>query len=617
MTSTLSNRLLCRTLCLFMLFFCVPALLCAQHDTLRGKDSLKFYKKIKKFAYKRKLTKMAYDAVFVEPKPLEYPKEPASKEGKVVNPYLKYEHKIIRNIRIKVYDPFGYSVTDTVPRKINSLERAGNRAHVTTRKWIIINKLLFKENKPVNPLELSETERVLREARYINDVSIFITPSATSMDSVDVNVTVVDKWPITIPFLVTDVFVNAKFRNYNLFGVGQTFEQFAEVRRPNQLAFYGSYGIDNIDNTYITATLFYQTNKDITQTSISFDRGFYSPLAKWAGGVYLSKAWAFYDYKDSLDEPKRANNDYISYDVWGAKSFKLTKDSTIFNQSTNLIAGGRYYATEYQRRPGSDIDPGHTILNSYGVVGNIGFAIQQYYKDKYIYRFGANEDVPEGIIIQYIYGGLKIESKKIRYYNGIEVARAKHFKGLGYLSATFGYGVFFNKHVANDVTIRYNLYYFSDLLKKGRWYFRQFLKYDYVHGENKISDERITISSDDLYGFNSGSLSGNTKMVLNSETVAYLPYNIIGFHLAPVITAGFGIIGSPEKHLVESSLYQSYTIGLMLRNENLLSSTFQFSFGMYPFFPDGGNYILKYNPIGSFTLRVRAFAVSKPSFISY
>jgi hypothetical protein len=620
MTSAIPHRLLFRGLCLLaalFLAFGMSAQKSKHKSKAEVKDSLKFYKKIKAFAYKRKLTKMAYDAVFVEPKPVEYPKEPSSKEEKIVNPYLKYQDKIVRNIRIKVYDPFGYSLTDTVPGKINRLERTGNRAHTTTRKWIIINKLLFKENEPLVPLELSETERILREAKYINDVSIFVTPSPTSMDSVDVNVTVIDKWPITIPFLVTDVFVNAKFRNYNLFGVGQTFEQFAEVRRPNLLDFYGSYSIDNIDNTYITATLYYRTNRDITQTSISFDRGFYSPLAKWAGGVYLSKAWSFYDYTDSIEGPKRSPSDYISYDVWGAKSFKLSKDTTMFNQSTSFILGGRYYATEYQRRPNADIDPGRTILNSYGVVGNVGFAIQQYYKDKYIYRFGANEDVPEGIIIQYIYGGLKIESKKIRYYSGVEVARAKRFKRIGYLSATFGYGMFFNQQVPNDVTFKYNLYYFSNLLKKGRWYFRQFLKYDYLFGENKISNERITITPDDLYGFSSGSLAGTTKMLLNSETVAYLPYNVIGFRLAPVITAGFGIIGSPEKHLVESNLYQAYTIGLMVRNENLLSSTFQVSFGMYPFFPDGGNYILKYNPIASFTLRVRNFTVSKPSFISY
>ncbi len=587
-----------------------------QQHTTNVKDSLKFYKKIKKAAYKHKLTARAYDAVFVEPKPIEYPKHPGSKEEKIVNPYLKYEKKIIRNINIRVLDPFGYSVTDSVPKKTNSLERASNRAHITTRKWIIINKLLFKENKPVNALELSETERVLRQAPYINDVMIYIIPSKNK-DSVDVNVIVHDKWPITIPNLVTDVFVNAKFRNYNLFGVGQRFEQFAEIRRSKELTFSGNYGIDNIDNTFIAATLSYFTNKDVTQSSISFDRGFYSPLAKWAGGVYVGKSWGFYNYKDSVETPKRTNMDNIYYDVWGAKSFKLTKDTTIFNQSTNLILGGRYYANEYQRRPDQTIDPGRTILNNYGILGNVGFAIQQYYKDKYIYRFGANEDVPEGIIIQYTYGTLKIEQKKRRFYNGIEVARAKHFKGLGYLSTTFSCGVFFNKHVANDITTKFNLYYFSDLLRKGRWYFRQFIKYDFIHGENKISNERITFTSDELYGFNSGTLAGNTKMTVNSETVAYLPYNVIGFRFAPVVSVGWGMIGSPTQSIVNSSLYQAYTLGVMIRNENLLASTFQFSFGAYPFLPDGGNYSLKYNPIGSFTLRVRAFSVSKPEFIGY
>ncbi len=617
MTADMSNRLLSRSLVVCVAWILMFNLLNAQQkDTSQVKDSLKVYKKIKKFAYRHKLTAKAYDAIFVEPKPIEYPKQPGSKEEKIVNPYLKYQDKIVRNINIKVYDPFGYSVADTVQRKITSLERLGNRAHTTTRQWVIFNKLLFNKNEPVNAIELSETERVLREAAYVNDVNIYITPSE-SKDSVDVNVVVLDKWPITIPVLITDVFVNAKFRNYNLFGVGQRFEQFAEIRRPEALDFYGSYGIDNIDNTYISSSLYYQTNKNITQTSLSFDRGFYSPLAKWAGGAYISKAWSFYDYNDTVDgTPKRTNLDNIAYDLWAAKSFKLSKDSSFFNQSTNLIVGARYYANEYQRRPSSLIDPNKTILNSYSVLGNVGLAVQQYYKDKYIYRFGANEDVPEGLIIQYTYGTLKIEQKKLRYYSGIEVARAKHLK-FGYLSATFSYGVFFNQQVPNDVTVKYNLYYFSDLLKKGRWYFRQFIKYDLVHGENKISNDQTSFTSDDLYGFNSNGLSGKTKMVLNSETVAYLPYNVIGFRFAPVISAGFGMIGSPDHPVLQSNLYQAYSVGLMVRNENLLSSTFQVSFGLYPFLPNGGNYIFKYNPIGSFTLRVRAFSVSKPQFITY
>jgi len=75
----------------------------------------------------------------------------------------------------------------------------------------------------------------------------------------------------------------------------------------------------------------------------------------------------------------------------------------LFNQSTNFVICGRYFQNIYQQRPPRDVDGG---IRNYGAfVGNIGFSIQQFYKDKYIYRFGANEDVPEGLIVQFIYGG--------------------------------------------------------------------------------------------------------------------------------------------------------------------------------------------------------------------
>ena len=169
----------------------------------------------------------------------------------------------------------------------------------------------------------------------------------------------------------------------------------------------------------------------------------------------------------------------------------------------------------------------------------------------------------------------------------------------------------------NDITTNYKLYYFSDLIKKGNLFFREFLNFNLVHGENKLAGQTITFNGDELYGFENRTLFGNTKMTLSSETVAYLPYQLIGFRFAPVITAGIGMIGDPTHRLIKSNLYQAYTLGIMLRNENLLNSTFQFAIGAYPFFPDSGGFALKYNPITSFTLRVRVFSVSKPDFVSY
>ncbi len=609
-TARLARASLFRRVVLLMMVSLIVSPVVAQK-----KDSLRLYKRIKKFAYRHKYTSMAYDAIFVDPEPKEYPIQPASKEEKNVNPYLKYTNKIIRNVNITVYDPFGYSVADTIQKKINTSQRVGNSLHIKTRKFIICNRLLFEDHEPLNALKLSESERILRDAVFVNDARIFVTETHHP-DSVDVNVVVLDKWPVTIPIAASDIDASIKFRNQNLFGWGQQFQQYAGYTRPNRYDYSGYYNISNIDNTFISSNISYQTNIEGTRASLVFDRPFYSPLAKWAGGAQVSQAWLKYNYFD-LNEGagKSVPLNSIYFDVWAGKNFKLSKDTSLFGQSTNLVAGGRFYQNIYEQRPALDVDGG--IRNYSAYVGNIGFSIQQYYKDKYIYRFGANEDVPQGLIMQFIYGGIKRELLKIRYYLGAEVARAKHYD-FGYLSASFAYGVFFNRQVANDLTVNYKVNYFSNLLRKGNWYFREFLSYNVLHGENKLAGEKITLSSDDLYGFSPGpNLLGNTKMVLNSETVAYMPYNIIGFRMAPVLMIGLGMLGDPQNRIQHSRLYQGYSLGILFRNENLLSSTFQVSFGMYPFLPDGDNYVVKYNPVTSFTLRVRAFNVNRPEFIPY
>lgn len=566
---------------------------------------------------KNRFTKMLYEATFIDPQPQQEPVAPTSKvEVKQVNPYIQYQGATIRNIVIVVHDPFGHSVNDTLYRRVNYSQRVGNIAHIKSRRWIINNRLLFKKNDTINPLVLSETERLLRTVVYVNDAKISIQETR-SKDSVDVKVVVLDKWAISVPVLITDVSGNIRFRNQNFLGLGQQCEQYVGFKRPDVFDFNGYYGIDNIDNTYISARLGYQATATGTNVGLSFNRGFFSPLTPWAGGLALDNRWSYFAYTDAVDStPKKILTDVFSYDVWVGRAFKLSEKKTFFNQSTNIITAWRFYKSNYINPPSREIDPNRALYNTSAFIGNVGFAVQQYYKDKFIYRFGANEDVPEGTIIQYIYGGIKKQYDKIRYYSGVELAKAKHFT-FGYMSATFSYGVFFNKAVSNDITANFNVYYFSNLHRAGKWFFRQFLYYNTVYGANKLFNETITLSGNELYGFSPGTLSGNTKMVLNSETVAYAPYNVIGFRFAPVLLVGMGMLGSPQQPLRESVLFQGYSLGIMLRNENLVSSTFQFSCGYYPFLPDGKNSVWTYNPVTSFTLRVRGFAVSRPEFVAY
>jgi hypothetical protein len=579
-------------------------------------DSVTIYDKIKHAAAKTKFTTFLYYTIFVDPQPKEYPLRAASHEEKIVNPYLKYKGRIIRKINIKVYDPFNYSVADTSLHENSFLENAGNRLHIKSRHWVIKNKLLFKSGDTLNPLSISETERLLRQPYYINDAKIFLSETG-GQDSVDVNVLVQDNWSITLPVILSDVGGKANLGEQNILGIGHQFSQNIAFTKKQIDSYSGYYNIANIDHSFISSLIFYETNKEGTVAGLSFNRPFYSPLAKWAGGASFTRSWKHYNYTDTdngIEKQLPLNN--WGYDTWLGKNLKLKALNKLFDQSTNIAVSSRYYSYMFDKRPDHVPLIKENNPNVSAWLGTVGLSVQQFYKDKYVYRFGNNEDVPHGLILQATVGGLKKELYPIKYYLGLQAIQAKHFN-MGYFSTSFLYGMFFNGHIANDITMNYKLDYFSDLIRLDGWYLRGFAKLNVLYAINKLPTEQITFTSEELYGMKSSSMNGNSKMILNLENVMYAPYEIIGFRFAPVLMAGFGLMADKKNKIVNNFLYQSYALGLLVRNEHLLSSTFQVSFGFYPVLPDGQSNVFNYNPITSFTFRINSFSISKPAFIEY
>ena len=56
---------------------------------------------------------------------------------------LKYEGKIIRNIKITTLDPFGYSDSDSTRQPKIFAQKAGNALHLKTKNIAIKNLLLI------------------------------------------------------------------------------------------------------------------------------------------------------------------------------------------------------------------------------------------------------------------------------------------------------------------------------------------------------------------------------------------------------------------------------------------------------------------------------------------
>jgi hypothetical protein len=615
--ATLSSSIVIRFLQKYFILFNV--LLIGHIAIAQTNDTLSIYTKIKKVALKHKATTLLYQSVFVEPVPKKYDKKPLSDKQKQTDPNLKYSCRTIRKIQITVYDPFGYSMNDTTRKEINPWQKIGNKYHVSSHHKIIRNLLLFKKNDPVDILVINESERLLRETNYISDARIFIIPVSDNSDSVDIQVTVQDRWTLTAPVTGGTTGGSVTLRERNILGWGQQYAQFMSYDLPTgNYQYSGNYAIGNIRHTYISSSVSYLVNRDLTQTGFSFDRPFYSALAKWAGGIASTKTWGTYKYTDAVEQTvKNAHLDYLTSDVWVAKNMNTGTGKKINRKNSNIVVALRYVDTRFQSRPAFTIDTAKTNLNSSLYLGSIGFSLRKYYKDQYIYRFGYNEDVPEGLIVQYLYGLLYKELSAPKYYTGFEVSRGKHFEKFGYFSVDINYGTYYNKSIYKDAIINSGIYYFSDLLKSRKWYLRQFVNYKLIYGFDKFSVDKITLRPDELYGFNNGTLKGTSKMVLNLETVSYAPYNLIGFRFAPIVLVGFGMLETDGINLLNSKIYEAYSTGLLIRNENLVNASFQITYGIYPNLPDGNTHFYKFNPVTSFTLKVKSFAISKPSVVIY
>lgn len=596
----------------------IPVLVFAQEKN----DTSNIYYKLQQKSYKHKSTRLVYDMIFENIEVSEKDSAIIETPKKYINPFIKYKGKIVRNINIVVLDPFGYSVNEFYAKQPDYLDRTGNKFHVTTKEKIINNILLFKSNTTLDPLELSESERLLRLSPYIYDARIYVFKYKEKKgDSVDVMVVVQDRWTTLVGSKFDLNSPDINITEKNILGFGHQYTQGVAWNSTDQyVTTYGRYSIFNIQKTFISAALFYSTTKDNKQFGVSFDRPFYSPLAKWAGGISVIKTYTVFqqtDIETGLINKYPLN--YNNFDFWGAKSFPLTenKSASIDKRSSNFIVGARYFRTDYLNRPSFNIDSNRFNRNLSLYLINFGFSRRKYYRDRYLFRFGANEDIPEGLSIEVVLGAMKKELTPLWYYSGIKFGTGKHIENIGYLSIGASYGTFYNQTYIGTGVINIDALHFTDLIKLNRWYFRQFSRINFVEGIDRASYEGININGSQMNGFSSAILSAKSKMILNFEFVLYAPYKIIGFQFAPVFLCGFAGLGNNFGYMFSSPIYQAYALGILIRNEYLISNTFQLSIGLYPYMPGNSDYTIKLNPITNYDLKARDYFISKPDLVSY
>jgi hypothetical protein len=271
---------------------------------------------------------------------------------------------------------------------------------------------------------------------------------------------------------------------------------------------------------------------------------FYSPLAKWAAGVAWSQGWSRYQVFDT--EGAVLSDHALSpatLDIWTGRGFHLGDGTEPGSQNSNFVLAARYAQTRYATRPPRALDPLGVYSDNSLFLVSTGISIRQYYKERYLFRFGNAEDVPEGLLLTFTTGVEKRELTVNRPYVGADVSRGRNYAGFGYLNVGLGYGTFFQTGDVVDGALNMRVLYFTDLRNWGRWHFRQFFRFNAVYGYNKPDYASVNLNGSQLYGFSSGTLTGHPQRTVPQRNGVLCAMVLFGLQGGTCPAGGFRHLG--------------------------------------------------------------------------
>jgi hypothetical protein len=603
-----------------MIFF--SALACgqafAQENAVKA-DSTKLYKDIETFSKRSRFNTFLYRLIF-KPVSIISKKEIKRKSYKklVQKPYTNFQGKIIRKINIVTLDPFGYSVSDTTAVNPGGLIKTANSFHVKSQLITIKNLLLIKENEPFNSFFVKESERLIRNQKYVHDVFFYPVLSGLKKDSVDLYIRELDIWSIIPSGSISSSHIHAAITDKNFLGTGNEFQNaFSRNLSTGISSFNTFFQIPNIRTTYIESYLHFGIDGyGNIRKSVAFERPFYSPYAKWGGGI----AFATQVKKDSLKylTPLYGplNFKRRTQDFWGGSAIRIFKGSTEDELATNLIMAIRYLRIRYNQKPSDINNTDSYYSNQDFYLAGIGVSTRKYVQDTYIFKYGTIEDVPVGKVFE-LTGGFQLRNNLWRQYLGMRFSIG-NYNEWGYFSTNIEYGSFFRSSHSEQGAVTASINYFTGLFEIGKWKFRQFVKPQITLGINRFAYDSLTINDGyGLDGFNSPTLSGTNRILFTLQTQSYSPYMLAGFHFGPFLVCSAGMLGDSHNGFKNKRLYTQFGFGILIKNENLIFNTFQISISFFPSIPGNGLNIIKLNSFTTNDFGFRDFEIGRPEPIMY
>ncbi len=481
-----------------------------------------------------------------------------------------YDGYVIGIISFKGVDLLEGSVIDTLQFATTKFGKFINKVHKDTRTSIVKENLLFQSGDKVDPYQLADNERILRQFRTLRDARIMLRVSNEKKKIVDVVVVTQDVASIGFSGKYSSL---QAFRfdvyDINILGFAKQL-QLSYFRRANEATSNG-YAITlrdpNIRSSFVQGEIQYTHNFERKQVRVSLARDFFTPEIKYAGGVDLfttDERFYFEDY-DTLELPYHENN----ADVWFGRSFQPRK-------RVNLITSIRVNGSDFFQKPFVSPDSNSFFYDRTLFLGSITLIERNYMKSSLIRGFGRTEDVPIGSALTLLLGK-EVNQFYDRSYAELKGTKGKYIPRYGYFSAGLALGSFVKQGKFEDGIFAINASYFSDLFKLRRVKSRQFINASYTVGINRVLDKTIGISGK-WRDINLFSPYGSERLVFGVENVYFMPWYTYGFRFAFYHDVNVSVLKNNTYLFEKKNFFTSIGAGVRMLNENLVFPTFTLDF---------------------------------------
>jgi len=509
--------------------------------------------------------------------------------------FTRYEGKIIRNIAIQRLD-FGTLITDTAHNFRNTFTNLANDLHHKSREYVIRNNLFFKKGDALQAYVLADNERHLRDQPYIQDAKFIVIPLYQS-DSVDILVRTKDVLSIGGSFeLHNPKSFETTLKEENLAGGGNTLlvGLLYNQERHKQTGYAVQYINRNIFGSFMDAILDYSSYNNSLNTlqkeeeylHVQLIKPLVNPYTKWtysfeAGNhVTQNMFWPDSFYHSDI------RYHYFNYDGWigwNTGAYKIGSGNE--DDRLRTLVSLRYFKQLFMDVPERYLSQYfYLYADITGVLGALSIFKQNFYKGKYFYGFGRNEDVPEGADMSLTAGWINKQNKN-RPYVGLDLQRYFFTRRNAYYNLTLRTGTYWGSHKPEDFNVLLSIDHYSRLKSLGtNWRQRSQVSASITGQVNAVLNAPLALQSQ--YGLDEwkGSLpaDGDFRATLRAESVFFSPYTFINFHFAPFIFGNLCFITPVKQNLEKSDLYSSIGGGIRTRNESLIFGTFELKVFYFP-----------------------------------